>query len=145
MPVGVVIRHCPWNIPLELGLIMSTLTSVTAPGCSASTIARSIVPNCSPATNFKLQPGGHASSPVKYKSNDVWHFNSIYFYTLYVPSRQTWFEKLGSYRNATRINLPMFWIRQVFTKRVAGGTDSPSPIVTSLTNAMHGTLAFGCS
>ncbi len=77
-------------MPLVHGLIMLTLTSVTAPGCSPSTMTRSVWPNCSPATNFKLQPGGHASSPCETKMvyeghtktpfRHVWQFGSCFLH-----------------------------------------------------------------
>ena len=42
--------------------------------------------------------------------------------------------------------IPLFCILHVFTNVVPGGIDSPSPIVTSLTKAMDGTLVLlGCS
>ena len=44
-----------------------------------------------------------------------------------------------------RDDLPVFCILQVFVKGVSGGTDSPSPIVTSLTKDMHGALMLGLS
>lgn len=40
---------------------------------------------------------------------------------------------------------PVFCILQVFVKGVSGGTDSPSPIVTSRTNDMQGALMLGLS
>lgn len=42
-------------------------------------------------------------------------------------------------------NKPVFCILQVFVKGVSGGTDSPSPIVTSRTNDMQGALMLGLS
>lgn len=42
-------------------------------------------------------------------------------------------------------DLPVFCILQVFVKGVSGGTDSPSPIVTSFTKDMHGALMLGLS
>lgn len=41
--------------------------------------------------------------------------------------------------------LPVFCILQVFVNGVSGGTDSPSPIVTSSTNDMDGVLMLGLS
>ena len=40
---------------------------------------------------------------------------------------------------------PVFCILQVFVKGVSGGTDSPSPIVTSSTKDMDGVWAMGLS
>lgn len=42
-------------------------------------------------------------------------------------------------------DLPVFCILQVFVKVVSGGTDSPSPIVTSFTKDMQGALMLGLS
>lgn len=40
---------------------------------------------------------------------------------------------------------PVFCILQVFVNGVSGGTDSPSPIVTSRTKDMQGAVMFGLS
>lgn len=46
---------------------------------------------------------------------------------------------------SSHADLPVFCTLQVFVKCVSGGTDSPSPIVTSLTKDMHGALMLGLS
>lgn len=59
----------------------------------------------------------------------------------------------GKLRNATKATwedpapgrVPVFCILQVFVNGVSGGTDSPSPIVTSSTNDMDGVLTLGLS
>lgn len=47
--------------------------------------------------------------------------------------------------NVMTRHTPVFCILQVFVNGVSGGTDSPSPIVTSSTKDMDGVLILGLS
>lgn len=52
-------------------------------------------------------------------------------------------EKERNSMTFKKTSLPGFLTLHVFVKFVHGGTDSPSPIVTSLTNVMLGSLCTG--
>lgn len=87
---------------------------------------------------FRVTPGGHESVPITHKDGKTQLNNQ--------STEKKRFCGTSIQRSYTRKCIkPVFCILQVFVKGVSGGTDSPSPIVTSSTKDMDGVLAMGLS
>lgn len=94
---------------------------------------------------FRVTPGGHASVPITHKDGKTQlnnqSNNKISIFCGRSPFRIVTYNVVYM----GKCNKPVFCILQVFVNGVSGGTDSPSPIVTSSTKDMDGVLAMGLS
>lgn len=96
---------------------------------------------------LRLTPGGHDSAPIIHKDessqNSVPQQNHDAATDIFCGAYCIII--LYIHVNVVTCTTPVFCILQVFVKGVSGGTDSPSPIVTSSTNDMDGVLTLGLS
>lgn len=132
-------------MPGAAGLLICTLTSDISWGSSDLTITVFTCPNWCPPMYFRVTPGGHASVPISPQrcQNSAQQPNHSDKTSIFFPGT---FKKVTyTVLYITKCIKPVFCILQVFVKGVSGGTDSPSPIVTSSTKDMDGVLAMGLS